>query len=70
MNKKVVISVIVVIVVGLLVWFVSGSRKDSASSVDTSTTGGDNAYTQELDGLNQADVQAEFKGIDADLQQL
>ncbi len=66
MSKKIWIGIIVV-VIALLLWWIFASNQATAP---TETTGGETTYSQELDGLNEVDLNAEFQAADADLNTL
>lgn len=66
MNKKIWIGIVVVVVAVLLWWMFAGNQ----ATAPTETTGGETTYSQELDGLNEVDLNAEFQATDADLQTL
>lgn len=70
MNKKVVIGIVVVVVVAL-VWWLSASKKNVSPTGSTAVKGGmETVYDQQLNGLNEANIGAEMRGIDSDLNQL
>ena len=71
MKKLLILLVIVAVVV--LVWWMLSSNQAEAPTTDTATTGADQTATTidaELQGLGDADLDAEFKQIDQDAQQL
>ncbi len=68
MNKKIIIGVVVVAVV-VLAWWMFAS-KPATAPVDQNETTSDTSYNEELDGLNQADLNAEFQVTDSQVNKL
>lgn len=66
MNKKVIISV-VILVVAVLAWWLFASKPVSAP-VDTMPAVGE--FSQDLSGLDQVDLEADLQSLDADLKAL
>ena len=69
MNKKVVIGIVVVVMV-VLVWWMLAAKKAAAPTGEVAVTETPTEYDQALSGLDEANIDAEFQGIDADLQKL
>lgn len=71
-NKNFLWIVIAVVVIALLAWWMLASDKaqapvnDSTASTDAETAD----ISAQLDGLNDADLNAEFKDIDLQTEQL
>lgn len=63
--KKLIIAVLIIII-ALAAWMLLRSDDVAAPTVDSSAE----AITAELDGLNQADLDAELRDVDANLDQL
>ncbi len=78
MDKKIptwILVVVLVVAAALLVWWILMQKQEAASianrsSENVSSNVPQNEYAQELDGLNEAEVSAEFQQVDADLQTL
>ncbi len=69
MNKKIIISIVVLAVAVVVWWLKAGSPAKPAS--DTAVPGAaENVYSQELTGLDEANISGELQTIDADLQKL
>lgn len=70
MNKKVIIAVVVVVVIGLA-WWLTASKNAVAPTGGTAVKGGtETIYDQQLNGLDAADMTIEMQGVDADIQKL
>lgn len=71
MNKKWMIGIVVVVIV-VLAWWMMRAEKAAAPTDDMADSGGVTAtvYDQQLSGLDEVDMQAEFQGVDSDLNKL
>jgi hypothetical protein len=70
MNKKTWIAVIIVALVVLVWWMVSADRAAAPADDLSVVAGGEAGYSQELDGLQESDLNAEFQASDKNLEQL
>ncbi|PIR87026.1 MAG: hypothetical protein COU11_02235 [Candidatus Harrisonbacteria bacterium CG10_big_fil_rev_8_21_14_0_10_49_15] len=82
MNKQkgsagVVWVIIIVIVVALLIWWLAGTGPAEAPAVEENETLSEQIEDQEaaeiaaeLEGLGEADLEAEFSDVETDLEQL
>ena len=66
-SNKTVWVVVGLVAVALLVWWMMSSKTQEVSPVINESTA---SISGELDGLNDADMNAEFKDVDQDVSQL
>ena len=68
--KKVLIAIVVIVVLGLAVWYYSQPVVDNGADVIVDESKEDASLQADLDGIDGGDVNQELQDIDADLNSL
>jgi len=66
MNKKTLLTIIIILAIALLVFLLSGSPAVTPAPAEDSTA----VITQDLEGLDLGDLETEFQDVNADLNTL